>query len=543
MTTYLACDIEVKCNENTIINKSHIVINSSDKICILGRNGIGKTCLMKTIIQKIDVDYILIDQDVNIEENETCLNYVLKCRPNLYLMYQELQEIYNKQNELNDNLCNRILQMENLLIENEWDRFISDAKRILNGLQFYDINRFTSELSGGWRVRLALCRALLTMPPILFLDEPTNHLDLEANIWLINYLSNYKKTLVISTHDQELVECINEKIWYIDNLDLTGIQIYTLNISMYNLYDFINQKRNDCEKAYKLYEKKLKDFKNKNPKPNKNQIDNFITNNFKPRPPKNYEISIEWDNQIYNFGERRKILQMNSVSFGYQLNSNLLNNNLLNNDLIFDNIDFTIYNNSKYILVGKNGAGKTTLLKLIIDELKNINDGVIICNPHLKIGYYNQQIMDNLPLELTPIEFLQTIDERLNIGDCKAILGRLALKRNDINDPTNVKIKDLSGGQKARLAFARLQLNSPNLYLFDEPTNHLDIESINEFIRSINDFQGAVIIITHNINLIKSIYNAQLFIVGDKKITEFRNNIDEYINNINNINNANEKIN
>lgn len=201
----------------------------------------------------------------------------------------------------------------------------------------------------------------------------------------------------------------------------------------------------------------------------------------------------------------------------------------------------SVFGNSRYFLFGQNGVGKTTLMKMIAGILPiDTSDGSsnYIVDPRIKIGYYNQQIVEDLPLKLSPIQFLQSIDAKLSIQDCKEILGKLGLKRMEFNDPTNTKIINLSSGQKSRVAFAKIQIGTPDLYLFDEPTNHLDMNTVDEFIDSINNFNGACIIITHNMSVIEECFNnnTKLFIVGDLKIKELRNGIESlhaYIEEIN----------
>jgi len=179
------------------------------------------------------------------------------------------------------------------------------------------------------------------------------------------------------------------------------------------------------------------------------------------------------------------------------------------------------------IIVGENGVGKTTFLKLASLELQP-TDGIVYYDERLRVGYYNQQIIDSLPLDLTSIEYLQQINEKLSINECRAILGKLGLKKTDLVDLPMNKIRNLSGGQKARVSFAKLQMYNPHLILLDEPTNHLDIESIDGLIKGINEFNGGIVIITHDIYLIENIENSVLYNVINNNIEKFNGEFDDY---------------
>lgn len=186
---------------------------------------------------------------------------------------------------------------------------------------------------------------------------------------------------------------------------------------------------------------------------------------------------------------------------------------------------------SRIILVGDNGVGKTTFFKLASEIIKPTLGNINYDN-RLRVGYYNQQVVENLPLKLNPIEYLKNINSKLDEGSCRCILGKLGIKRTDSLDlPKNI-IENLSGGQKARVSFAQVQMLNPHLILLDEPTNHLDIESIEGLISGINEFNGGIVIITHDMYLIESIENAEIYEVKNKNIIKFNGNFDEYCDKI-----------
>jgi len=519
MRTFLAKDITVRVAGKTLINESRIVINENTKCALLGKNGIGKTSLITTIVEDLrDVSHIVVDQDVTVEDGETCLDFLLKSNTEGYITSKDLEALYETDTDVD--FSEKEQELGEKLQVLEWDRYVSKAKKILNGLQFSNENQLTTSLSGGWRIRLALGKALLNEPSILILDEPTNHLDLEATIWLADYLQNYKKALIIISHDIDFVDSIVDKVWYIGNPHLDGVHVYHLNGASDAMFQFVAESYKKVCENRKSYENKLKAYKKRKPQPTPPEVEEFIRRNEVPIPPPPYEVRIEWEQIKPN---SNPIISMRDITFSYGEKN------------IFSNVDFTIFGNSRKVLVGPNGAGKTTLFKLCNEELeidRSNGSTCIIRDGRLRVGYYNQQITDNLPLEMTPIQFLQSIKSSLSMGECKAILGRLSLRKTEVGDPTMIPIGSLSGGQKARVAFAKVQIESPHLLLLDEPTNHLDMESVKALIESINEFNGAVVIITHDMHLIKNIEDVQIFVVGNGKVTEYKGDFADYYNSI-----------
>lgn len=525
----LSTDITVSFAGKELIKPSRIVINPKQKYIVLGVNGIGKTSLITAILTYLPQEqYIYVNQDIVVEPGETCLDFLLKSNTECYKIAKEIDALVEDDDDTYD-LTSAYEKLDSL----GWDRFVATAYKILHGMGFKDKHQLTQTLSGGWRMRLAISKALLNEPTLLVLDEPTNHLDLEATIWLTNYLENYKKTLIIITHQIDLIG-ICDKIWYIGNLDLDGNRVYTINGSDYSsVAAFLKQKYIEKSKDYDKFQNKLMAFKNKKPSPTKIQTDEYKKTIEVARPPLPYQVSISWDSVAKL---NRNIVKMEAVSYSYTGASAATGAaptapTAPTAPPIFQDATFYIHTDSRYVLVGPNGAGKTTLFRLIMGNIVP-DKGVIIRDERLRIGYYNQQIIDGLPLDQTPTEFLMGINPELSVGDCKGILGRLSLKKTEIGDPTAIKIGLLSGGQKARVAFARLQLDSPHLLLLDEPTNHLDIETVHALVESINAYNGAVVIITHDIYFIKHVQNTTVFAVGDGDVNKVAGGFDEYYQSI-----------
>uniref|UniRef100_A0A6C0BDY8 ABC transporter domain-containing protein n=1 Tax=viral metagenome TaxID=1070528 RepID=A0A6C0BDY8_9ZZZZ len=516
MKTLFSEDITVMINGKILIDESRITINTETKYSVLGVNGIGKTTLINEIVKKLDgVDYLYLEQDVSIEDSQKCFDFLLKADDEGYNAFLRVEELCLL-HEMSDEEIEEYNILTELLNAKKWNQFESEAKKILKGLGFLDINRSTSELSGGWRMKLALGKALLRKPELLILDEPTNHLDLIACIWLSDYLSRYNKSIIMITHDIDITYSISDVIWYIGNLDLMSVKVYTIRGNFTNLAKFISDSNKKNEDSYNKYQKALAAFKKKGR--TRTELEDFENRYFVPRPPKDYIVSIEWPTVECRF---KDAFSLRNVSFSYPSKK------------ILDCIDFNIFTDSRYVLVGNNGAGKTTLFKLCLGNILPDQGGdCIIKDPRLRIGYYNQQIIDSLPLDMTAVEYLKSISSSLSVGDCKGILGKMSLRKTIIGDPTNIKISDLSGGQKARVAFAKISVEKPHIILFDEPTNHLDYESMNGLIDGINNFNGGVVIITHSMHLIRNLNRVQLFSIENQKVLEYKDGFESYYRHI-----------
>lgn len=518
IVTLFSEKIEIIIGGKKLINESDIAINSGTKYFVLGQNGIGKTSLLKYIYSKIEsrLDVLMIEQDIQIESTTQKISEFIMCADiSLYNGYKKMNEL-EKIEEMNNNELDEYNKLSELLYAKEWDKYVAESKRIIDGLGFINSDLPVSILSGGKRMILALAQALLRKPDILILDEPTNHLDLNVVIWLTNYLESYKKTLIIITHQIGLVNSLSNNIWYIGNPELIGNKVYNIKGNYNNLLKFLEQINKETLKDWEKFDKRVENLKKKSI--SKKEIEEFIKKEGKPRPPKPYIVKMVFDN--VNEINLKNIIEFQDVSFNYS-----------DTYPVYKNLNISLNMKSRMILVGPNGCGKTTFFKLINKSLKPTN-GVIISDDRIRIGYYNQQIIENLPLELNSIQYLQNLDSKLDINMCRNILGKLGIKKIENLDLPLNKIKDLSGGQKARVSFASVQMFNPHLILLDEPTNHLDLESIEGLIKGINEFNGGIVVITHDIYLIESIENANIYQVLNNNIIKFQGEFEDYCNKI-----------
>lgn len=524
-------NIIVQVNGKNLIAESELTINSNTKYFLVGHNGSGKTTLLNHIYDKLKntTDILLIEQDIKIDYEDTIYDFILDANKELHDAHNEYENLEQVENP-SDKEFNRLTVLQEYLHQYDWYSYQSDAKRILAGLDFTQPDNLVKNLSGGWRMRLALGKALLRKPQILLLDEPTNHLDLNAVIWLTEYLSEYKHTLIVVSHQIEFINELVDIIWYIGNPELTGSKLYKFVGNYYSYMKGLDLINKEVLKKYDKFSKQIEQLKNKSTP--KKDVDLFIKKNNVSRPARPYIVSINFPD-VPTISSNN-VIQFNNVYFSY-------NNN---QTPILTNIDLSINMESRYVLVGPNGAGKTTFFKLCAGLLEP-SVGEVLRDDRVRIGWFHQQLVDSLPLDLTPIKYLKSLDSKLDDNKCRMYLSKIGLKKHDTmgaetqsnssenkkyfsSDPCTTLINELSGGQKSRVAFAAIQIKEPNIILMDEPTNHLDIESIEGLINGINNYNGGILLITHDVHLIKSIKNVNLFHLDNSTIKYFNGDFDEY---------------
>ena len=354
-------------------------------------------------------------------------------------------------------------------------------------------------------MRISLARALYLEPDLLLLDEPTNHLDLEAIIWLSNYLQSWKKIAIIISHNIGFLNCCS----YILNIENKKLESYKGNY--YSFKKLFENKKKEIQKAWNTYEKKLKEIKKKGL--SKGKLEEWMKKNIVPRPEKDYNIRMEFFETYHVNGN---IIKFDNVSFSYKSLDKL----------ILSEISFGLGMDSKVTLVGLNGSGKSTIIKLLMNYINPLS-GEIIIRDGIRIGYYNQHFDQQLPFNKTPIEFLMDIIpiETNKIETIRKYLGSISLE----GSAHTKLIGELSGGQKARVALVKLMFDSPHILLLDEPTNHLDIETVEALIKCLSVYNGGILLITHEPELINSLTNQIWFLDNTTKKINFKiNSYEEY---------------
>ncbi|XP_050093321.1 ATP-binding cassette sub-family F member 1 [Anopheles aquasalis] len=514
---------------NDLFVNANLLIANGRHYGLVGPNGHGKTTLLRHIANRAfaippNIDVLLCEQEVVADETsavETVLKADVK-RTELLQQCKELEEaVENGKIELQD----RLQEVYNELKAIGADSAEPRARRILAGLGFSREmqNRPTNAFSGGWRMRVSLARALFIEPTLLLLDEPTNHLDLNAVIWLDNYLQGWKKTLLIVSHDQSFLDNVCNEIIHLDNKKL---YYYKGNYTMFK--KMYVQKRREMIKDYEKQERRLKELKahgQSKKAAEKKQKENLTRKQEKGRS-KNQKPGEEDEGPVELLSKPKEYIVKFSFPDPPPLQPPILglhncNFNFPNQKPLFIGADFGIDLSSRVAIVGPNGVGKSTFLKLLVGELEPIK-GEVKRNHRLRIGRFDQHSGEHLTAEETPAEYLQRLFN-LPYEKARKQLGTFGLASH----AHTIKMKDLSGGQKARVALAELCLNAPDVLILDEPTNNLDIESIDALAEAINDYKGGVIIVSHDERLIRETECA-LYVIEEQTINEVDGDFDDY---------------
>jgi len=431
--------------------------------------------------------------------------------------FMELEKLMEEEDFMDREDSDDIME-QYMEIEQEMKGFIPEAeeakiKKILSGLGFSEemMKQPSNLFSGGWKMRISLAKALYIKPDLLLLDEPTNHLDLEAIIWLGNYIeteyniSNGKKRIaLVVSHN---IGFLNQVCTNVLNIEDGKLVTYRGNYSSFK-FNFDKKLREQEKEWNKLIKKK----KGKSRK----EFDELVKKSGLTEPSKPYNVKIEFATVPHVKGN---LLSVQDLSFAF------------GEKVIFNNVDFGIDIDSRITLVGKNGVGKSTLLKLIMGEL-DPNNGYVTKHNGLRIGYYHQHFENFLPKDKTPVEYLESqVPDDLIVGSkmqtVRKYLGTMKLEAKAHNS----LIGTLSGGQKARVAMIGIIFQKPHLILMDEPTNHLDIESVEALIEGLQSYEGGLMVITHEPELITNL-ESQLWILRNKGIEFYNNTFEDYCNSI-----------
>ncbi|MBM3809050.1 MAG: ABC-F family ATP-binding cassette domain-containing protein [Acidimicrobiia bacterium] len=495
-------------------------LNPGEKAGLVGPNGAGKTTVFRmitgeespddgevTVPKKLTIGYFR--QDVEQMSGRSALDEAIAGSGRVGDLHHELEEL---QHAMGDPA--QAGDMDAILarfgeVQEEYDHLggyalESQAREVLHGLGLDDerIDGDVGALSGGWKMRVAMARVLLGKPDVLLMDEPTNHLDIESIIWLENFLETHDGALLMTSHDREFMNRIVSKICEIDGGEVT---VYSGN------YDFYERERAlreaNREAAYARQQAMLakeqrfiERFKTHAAKAAQVQSRIKALDKIEKIELPKRRVVVKFDfREPPRSGDQVAVIEHLSKAYGTRT--------------IYDDFSLTIRRGERWAVMGRNGAGKTTLLKILSGNLAP-DGGEVRLGASLKLGYFAQQSLDTMDADLTIIEQLQNDFPREGLGALRSLAGAFQFSGEDIDK----KIRSLSGGEKSRLAMARMLFDPPNFLILDEPTNHLDLATKDMLIDSLKQFDGTMIFVSHDRSFLRGLGSRVLELGGESGV-------------------------
>jgi ATP-binding cassette subfamily F protein 3 len=499
-----------------LLNEANFAIYQGQKLGVIGRNGCGKSTLFRLLMGDMHIDggdLSMPDKLVRAQmlqeteaTNRTALDHVLDG----HKQYRKLMQQLDVAEADDDHNAMAHVHAE-LLDIHAWE-LPNKAEQLLSGLGFSteEFSKTVAEFSGGWRIRLNLAQALIQPSDLLLLDEPTNHLDLEATLWLQEWLQRYEGTLLLISHDRQFLDEVVQGIISYENKKLIS---YSGNYTQYE-----RQKAERLAQQQAAYEKQQE---------RKAHIEDFVRR-FRAQATKARQaqsrikelqrmVDIEpahIDSPFqFRFREAPRqpdtVLTLEGLSVGYS-------------KPLFKGLSMTIGGTDRIGLLGPNGQGKSTLLKTLVGQ-QPLLAGKVHPSDHMRLGYCAQQQTDVLDQNRSPLQLMQDIDPKISEQEVRNFLGSFDFRGEQIDNP----IRPFSGGEKSRLALALVAWQRPNLLLMDEPTNHLDLEMVHALTRALQEYNGALILVSHDRHLLNNTVDKFLLVRGGE-VEFYEGSLDDY---------------
>lgn len=516
-------DVSVQFGGTTLFSGVNFSINENDKIALMGKNGAGKSTLLKIVAGESkpssgaisapkDAVIAYLPQHLLTDDNCTVREETSKAFANVLGMKKEIDRLNDELTVRTDyesddymKLIERVSELSEKFYSIEEINYDAEIEKILKGLGFEqkDLDRPTSEFSGGWRMRIELAKILLLKPDLILLDEPTNHMDIESIQWLEDFLINQAKAVMVISHDRAFVDNITNR-----TIEVTMGKIYDYK-AKYSDYLVLRQDRRAHQlKAYEEQQKMIAE--------NTEFIERFKgtyskTLQVQSRVKMLEKLDIIEVDEIDNSALRLKFPAA-ARSGQYPIIVNELTKKY-GEHVVFDKANIVVERGQKIAFVGKNGEGKSTMIKAIMKEIDF--EGGLEIGHNIQIGYFAQNQASLLDESLTIFETVDRIAEGDIRTQIKSILGAFMFTGDDVHK----KVKVLSGGEKTRLAMVKLLLEPYNLLILDEPTNHLDMKTKDIIKEALNDFEGTVILVSHDRDFLDGLAE-KVFEFGNKRVKE-----------------------
>lgn len=512
-------DISLMRGQQFLIRDASLAFSEGERIGVIGRNGCGKTSLFRALAEEIPLEQGQINKPANLrlstmaQETPGLARSALDFVIDAHVEYRQLEQALSQAERAGDEQALVRLHSQMELIEG-YD-ISHRAERLLSGLGFETdkFDRQVQEFSGGWRVRLNLAAALMCPSDLLLLDEPTNHLDLEATVWLEQWLQQYQGTLLMISHDRTFLDSV---IDHVISFEGGSLQYYKGNYSA-----FEKQRAEKLALQQAMFEKQQR---------RRAEIENFVRRfRAKESKAKQAQSRLKELNRMQDIAPAHVdspfqfhfpdldylpdfLMQTEKLAIGFD-------------QPLADGIKLAIRSDSRIGLLGYNGSGKSTLLKTLAGKLQAL-DGSIDKARKLRLGYYAQHQIDELDTAATPVQSILAVTENaaaVTEQEIRNYLGGFDFRGNRVDET----IEHFSGGEKARLALARVAWQKPNLLLLDEPTNHLDLEMVHALTVALQEFAGALIIVSHDRHLLANAVD-EFYSIHRGQFSEFQGSLADY---------------
>jgi ATP-binding cassette subfamily F protein 3 len=527
-------DVTLFFADRMILDAASLRLGHGDRVGLIGANGSGKTTLLKVIAghQEIDDGQVTrargirvgwLPQDITITGGKPLIEFILSSVPGRAELDRELAATEKELEGGHDAGATeeQMLEAAEHIAElheriDHFERFFSEheALSILSGLGFApgDETRDLGEFSGGWKMRAVLAGLLFQRPDVLLLDEPTNHLDMPSVAWFSDFLKRWSRCFILISHDREF---LNEQISRVVTFEPEGIRSYPGNYEQY----LVQRAEEETVLAGKA----------RNVARQREHLEKFV-NRFRAQANKAKAVqsrikALDKMESVETF-QKRHVMRFSFPPTERTVNDVMKIDGVrkaYGERVVFPGVDLTVKRGEKIGIIGVNGAGKTTLLKMIAGELP-VDGGTIRIGNGVKVGYYAQHHGDTLDLTATVYEVAQRANPEASPARVRSILGAFMFSGDDVDKP----VKVLSGGERARVALARLLVNPGNLLLMDEPTNHLDLQSAESLAQSLTTFDGTLVFVSHNRSLVRTLAT-RIWNVEHGRVETYPGTLDEYL--------------
>lgn len=524
--------LKVELSGKILFDNINYIINKKDRIALVGKNGAGKSTMLKILAgvnnsfkgsvsgpDGMTIGYLpqvmkVSDERTVREEASLAFSHIFELEAQIEDMNKQLETRTDYESDDYAKLIDRFTLAHERLAGIEDVNFEGEVEKTLLGLGFKrtDLDRPTSEFSGGWRMRIELAKLLLKNPDIMLLDEPTNHLDIESIEWLENFIVTQANAVVLISHDRAFIDAVTTR-----TIELTLGRIYDYKVNYSKYVELREERRQQQIHAWEAQQKQIQ------------EIEEFIER-FRAQAAK--AVLVQSRVRQLEKLERVEIDEEDKSSVRIKFQPALRSGSYplsveqvtkkYDDYLVFEGANLMVERGEKIALAGKNGEGKSTFVKCVMNEVGF--DGEIILGHNVKIGYFAQNQAELLDEDLTVFETIDQVAEGDIRTQIRSILGAFMFNRDD----SDKKVKVLSGGEKTRLAMIKLLLEPVNLLILDEPTNHLDLKTKEVLKNALLDYDGTVILVSHDRDFLDGLVG-KVFEFSDKKVREHIGGIKEFL--------------